>query len=250
MIVDCHVHIPSPGRTWEWAPFTDDLAACADYLRRCGVERAIGSSVRAVTATTGEDVRAGNDEALAAAREHGGLFIPACIVNPECEGAIEELERCREAGSVWLGEVCAYAAGFGYDTPRFEKIVGEAVRLGMVVQLHATGDEMRRFCEKFPEGTFVLPHPADGRQDIDGRVRLMEDLPNLHLDLSGNGYERMGILEIATGIDPERVLFGSDYTINDPAAVIARVKNSYLEDEVKDLVLGGNALRLLRERRV
>ncbi len=35
------------------------------------------------------------------------------------------------------------------------------------------------------------------------------------------------------------MLFGSDYTINDPAAVIATIEKSYLSNEVKAKVLGG-----------
>ena len=250
MIVDCHVHLPSPGLVWEWAPFTADLSACLGYLRRCGVDKAVANSVRAVTAKTSDEVRRGNDEAFAAARDSGGFIVPACIVNPECEGAAGELERCRELGSVWLGEICGYAAGFRYDTKRFRAVVARAVELGMVVQIHATAEEMRDICGRFPRGTFVLPHPASGREDIGPRVEALRDLPNMHLDLCGHGYERMGILELAASIAPERVLFGSDYTINDPAAVIARVRASYLPDGAKDLILGGNAERMLAERGV
>ncbi len=250
MIVDCHVHIPSPGSTWEWAPFTRDLDACVRYLKRCGVEKAVANSVRAVTAESPEDVRRGNDETFEAADKYGGFFIPASIANPGCRGALEELDRCREKGSVWLGEICGYAAGFRYNTPQFEKLVAKAIELDMVVQLHATGAEMRRLCERFPGGTFILPHPVSRKDEIAERVEAMKDLPNLHLDLCGHGYERMGVMELAARIDPKRVLFGSDYTINDPAAVIARVRHSYLSEEDKALILGGNALRLLHERGV
>ena len=248
MIIDCHVHIPSTGETWEWAPFTPDLDACVRYLKKCGVERAVATSVRAVTAKTPGDVKRGNDEVFEAAEKYDGFFIPATIANPECAGALEELERCREKGSVWLGEICGYAAGFKYMTREFEALVAKAVELNMVVQFHATGEEMKSFCEKFPEGTFVLPHPVSHKDQIAERVEIMKELPNLHLDLCGRGYERMGVMEMAAKIDRKRVLFGSDYTINDPSAVIARVRGSYLSDEEKSLILGGNTTRLLRER--
>ena len=118
----------------------------------------------------------------------------------------------------------------------------------MVVQLHSAAEHLTAYCERYPEGTFVLPHIADSPKDVDGRVRILKKYPNLCLDLCGNGYERMGILEIAVGIDCRRVLFGSDYTINDPASVIARVTHAYLTDEEKGLILGGNTRRLLEER--
>ena len=48
----------------------------------------------------------------------------------------------------------------------------------------------------------------------------------------------------------DRVLFGSDYTINDPAGVIARVQQADLDDAAKAKILGGNVGRMLGERGV
>ncbi len=47
-------------------------------------------------------------------------------------------------------------------------------------------------------------------------------------------------------IGPDRILFGSDFSINDPGEVIARVENSFLTDDQKEAVLAGNLERLLR----
>jgi hypothetical protein len=59
----------------------------------------------------------------------------------------------------------------------------------------------------------------------------------------------MGILELAVKVaGADRVLFGSDYTINDPAGVIARVQKADFDDETKGKVLGGNVVRMLGER--
>ena len=46
-------------------------------------------------------------------------------------------------------------------------------------------------------------------------------------------------------IGPERVLFGSDFSINDPSSVLARVENSFLSPEEKSRVLSGNLEALL-----
>ena len=56
----------------------------------------------------------------------------------------------------------------------------------------------------------------------------------------------MGMLEYAVKtIGPDRVLFGSDFSINDPSTVIARVQNSFLSEEQKRKVLSGNLEALL-----
>ena len=45
----------------------------------------------------------------------------------------------------------------------------------------------------------------------------------------------------------DRILFGSDFSINDPGEVIARVENSFLTEEQKRAVLSGNLERLLKK---
>jgi len=256
MILDCHVHLPSPGlnRTWEWQPFTPDLAAAARYLRRCGVDRAIANSMRGELAKTPEEMLAGNDEAAQAGRDYPDMFVPACLVNTDLgEEAIAEIRRChRELGMVWIGELCGYASGYTYDTDTFAHAIALAGELNMVVQIHSEGwEEMDRICGEFPRVTFVLAHLGGSRQEVQARCELAAKHRNLHLDLSGSGVQRMGVLDLAVRCaGPERVLFGSDYTINDPAAVIATIQTSYLDDSAKELILGGNTLRLLHERGV
>ena len=256
MILDCHVHLPSPGlaRVWEWQPFTADIAAALRYLRRCRVDRAIANSMRGEVARTPEEMRAGNDEAAAAARSHPGALVPACLVNTNFgQEAVAEIERChRELGMVWLGELCGYVGGYTYDTVAFARVLARASDLKMVVQIHSEGwDEMDRLCREFPRVAFVLAHLGDSPEECARRCELAARHANLCLDVSGHGIQRMGVLDLAVRCaGPERVLFGSDYTINDPAAVIATIEHSYLDEETKAKILGGNARRMLEERGV
>jgi predicted TIM-barrel fold metal-dependent hydrolase len=56
----------------------------------------------------------------------------------------------------------------------------------------------------------------------------------------------VGILELAVQkIGADRVLFGSDFTINDPGSVIARVQSAYLDDREREQILHLNVERLL-----
>jgi predicted TIM-barrel fold metal-dependent hydrolase len=48
-------------------------------------------------------------------------------------------------------------------------------------------------------------------------------------------------------IGPNRILFGSDFSINDPGTVIARIRNSFLTMEQKQKILSGNLLGLLKK---
>jgi predicted TIM-barrel fold metal-dependent hydrolase len=46
-------------------------------------------------------------------------------------------------------------------------------------------------------------------------------------------------------IGADRVLYGSDFTINEPSAVIARVKNAFLTAADREKILFRNVERLL-----
>lgn len=254
MIIDCHVHLPSPslGVAVEWAPFTPDVKSAIAYLKRCGVERAICAFFRATEARTPEEMRAGNDETMEIARTYPEMVIPGCCINPNFpEEAVAELRRCREAGIVWLHELVGYIADYTYDTEGFARVVRAAAKLGMVVQIHSEGTEMDRICSELPEVTWVLAHIGDSRDECRARCELAVKHPNLYLDVCGHGIQRMGVLDLAVKCaGPERVLFGSDYTVNDPAAVLATIQASYLEEGVKEMVLGGSVTRMLGERGV
>jgi predicted TIM-barrel fold metal-dependent hydrolase len=253
-IFDCHVHLPSPGLnlTWEWEPFTPDIPSAIKYLRRCGVNLVLANSMRGEIASTPEEMKAANDEIAQAASDFPDFIVPACLINTNFpEQSLLELERCsKELNIAWIGELCGYAGGYTYDTHAFGQAVALATRLEMVIHIHNDDDaDMDRLCLEFPKTTFVLAHLGDGPDEVQRRIDLTTRHPNLYLDICGNGFERMGILEKAVKTaGAERVLFGSDFTINDPAGVIARIEHSDHDEETRRKILGGNLTRLLSER--
>jgi len=256
MIFDSHVHIPSPetGLTAEWHPFTPDLEAAVAYLRRCRVGRAIAGCTRALRAQTPEEMVAGNNETAGAVRDYPDLFVPTCQVKPSFgAAALDEVRRCHdELGMVWVGELFTTAMNIPNGNDALAEVVRTAAQLHMVAQVHSDDTSaMDWLCTEFPEATLVLPHPGDSPQETAEKCGLAAKHPNMYIDLSGHGVQRMGVLDLAVRCaGPERVLFGSDYTINDPAAVIATIQASYLDEDTKAKILGTNVVRMLAERGV
>ncbi len=105
--------------------------------------------------------------------------------------------------------------------------------------------------QKFPQATIAFAHFGDDHEyeDIFKRIDMVAQNPNFYLDTSGYGHDRVGVLEYAvmTTVWLNRILFGSDFSINDPGTVIARIRNSFLTMEQKQKILSGNLLGLLKK---
>jgi uncharacterized protein len=146
--------------------------------------------------------------------------------------------------------LCNYNVPYEYTIKQFEQLVEQAVKLNMVLDVHTELEEMEYIIAKFPQAAIVFPHFGDDHEydHIFKRIDAVAKHPNTYLDTSGYGHDRMGMLEYAVKtIGPDRVLFGSDFSINDPATVIARVDHAFLTGEQRQKILSGNLEALLRK---
>ncbi|MFB3829267.1 MAG: amidohydrolase family protein [Bryobacteraceae bacterium] len=248
-IFDAHLHIPGDnGEIWQWHRVTHDMAGFVAYLDKCGVRRGVISSARSNVATEPAEFRAGNREVARYAGKYKGRFRGSCVITPfHIEEALREIEDChKQFGFRWLGEFCNYMTKYRYDTPEWSRVMNLAADLKMVVQIHTNTAEMERLAADFPRNTIVFPHFGSNREDIARRIDIVAAHRNCLIDISGSGVERVGILELAVSkIGADRVLYGSDYTINEPSAVIARVDNAFLTPEDREKILFRNVERLL-----
>jgi len=248
-VFDAHLHIPSDnGENFQWYLVTRNMPEFVAYLDKCGVRRGIISSSWSNKAQAPEDYRNGNREVAKYVERYKGRFRGSCVVTPfRIDEALREIEHCRKQyGFVWLGEFCNYMTGYKYQSPEWTEIMRLATKLNCVIQIHANLVEMQYLAETFPETTMVFPHFGGNREDIFKRFEIVAKHPNTYMDLSGSGIERVGILEYAVktiGID--RLLYGSDFTINEPESVLVRVKNAFLTPEDREKILFRNVERLL-----
>ncbi|MCC6861715.1 MAG: amidohydrolase family protein [Bryobacterales bacterium] len=248
-IFDAHLHTPSEnGELFQWHQITKTMPDFVAYLDKCGVRRGVISAARSNTAREPDSYRAGNREVARYAERWRGRFRPSCVVTPfRIEEALREIEECAtQLGFLWIGEFCNYMTGYRYDTPEWKSVMELAARLNLVVQIHTNTAEMRFLADTFPSNTIVFPHFGGNTKDIFERIAIVAAHPNTLIDVSGSGIERVGILERAVGeIGADRVLYGSDFTINEPSAVIARVRNAFLTAADREKILYGNLDRLL-----
>ena len=253
-VFDAHLHCPAAsGELWQWHPVTRTFEEFVAYLDRTGVGRGIINSQRCQQNGTPAEFVAGNREVARYVEKYKGRFVGACVVNPLfIDEALREMEECRrQFGFVWVGELCNYMKpSYEYKVKQFEQLVEQTVKLGMILDVHTEQDEMDYIIEKFPQATIVFPHFGDGNEYVDiwKRIDLVAQHPNTYLDTSGYGHDRVGMLEYAVKkIGPDRVLFGSDFSINDPSTVIARIKHAFLSEERKQKIFSGNLQALLKK---
>lgn len=248
---DAHLHCPAEsGELWQWHTVTRNFDEFVAYLDYTGVERGIINSQRCQQKGTPAEFVAGNREVARFVEKYKGRFVGSCVVNPLfIDEALKEVEYCRkQLGFVWVGELCNYMVPYQYTIKEFELLVKHIVELGMVLDVHTEHEEIDYIVGKFPQATLVFPHFGDDKEyeDIFKRIDLVAKHPNCYIDTAGYGHDRMGMLEYAVKtIGPDRVLFGSDFSINDPSTVLARIHHSFLSDEEKRKVLAVNLETLL-----
>ena len=250
-VFDAHLHCPSEaGDVWQWYPVTRSFEEFANYLERAQVQRGIINSIRSQLAKSPAEFIAGNREVARYVERYRGRFVGACVVNPLfIDEALREIEDCKkQLGFVWVGELCNYTVPYPYTIKEFEALVQQVTKLNMVLDVHTDLPEMEYIIQKYTDTTIVFPHFGPSANDIMKRLDLVAKNPNCYMDTSGAGHERMGMLEYAMkSIGPDRVLFGSDFTINDPSGVIARIQHSYLTEDQKRKILSESLEALLKK---
>ena len=255
-VFDAHLHCPSEsGDVWQWYPVTKTFEEFARYLDQTGVQRGIINNVRCQLAKSPAEFIAGNREIAKFVDRYKGKFLGACVVNPLfIDEALKEIEYCRkQLGFVWVGELCNYTVPYEYTVKEFEMLVSQVNKMNMVLDVHTELEEMEYIIQKFPQANIVFPHFGDSHEyeHIFKRIDAVAAHPNTYLDTSGYGHDRVGMLEYAVkSIGEDRVLFGSDFSINCPATVIARVKNALISEEQKRKILAGNLQALLAKVQV
>jgi hypothetical protein len=155
--------------------------------------------------------------------------------------------------------------GYPGDDPALDPYLEVAAAAGRPVAVHsapgdADPDHIRRLAERHPSVPVILYHtylgPAEGRRRA---VRYLGEHPNLYLESSWCRWKT--VLRFVEQVGPERVLFGSDASVDGPAhyrrqppnvegaetyndGLLALVK--VLGPEATEAVLAGNTRRVFR----
>jgi uncharacterized protein len=206
--------------------------------------------------------RAHNDAILKLAGDSEGFFYPVCSVHPEDgAAAIEEIDRVATAGAAWL-KLHPNTQGFDVAAPAVAEVVSKAAACEMPVLFDAyspwDANQPGKFVDlamAVPEARLILAHahgpgfPQLLVYDILARYPWWRR--NVWVDISvtgpllagGPSAEQLAWVLRKVGVD--RVVFGSDYPLDDPLTAIRAVAELGFTDEEQAAILHDNAAALL-----
>ncbi len=241
MIVDVHAHC---GR-WFFPSYCETPAQVGRLCDAYGIGRIVFSSSLAIV----YDMESGNRQ-TAEFIQNDERFYGYVYLNPsDSSGSKSELEKYREAPRfVGVKLHPSYSGQAAGSEPTIE-ILREIPR-HWVVLVHTWGrGGVQQTCQlagKLPASTIIMGHMGgtaqeDWRAGIDGAI----GLSNLQLEICGSFLQHDRISEAVRRIGADRVLFGSDLTLINPAFSLGQVLGSAIEEPDRRLILGENALRLI-----
>lgn len=100
----------------------------------------------------------------------------------------------------------------------------------------------RRPVEANPDTTFVLGH--SGALQRETAIAIARDFPNVYVEISSQSLS--GVRDVLAQVDPDRILFGSDWPFYHQALPLAKVLIATEgQEELRRKVLFDNAARLL-----
>jgi uncharacterized protein len=242
MIIDCHCHAgKGDGLTGPW----DTDATLNDYLRRAShsnVQKTVLFS-----AFHSDYAVANRAVARIVARLPRRLIGFAFLHAERDRGRIAELVREAVVEHGFRGikvhrrdarisrEICEVARRF--SLPVLYDIVGE------VSAVHL-------FAGEYPDVNFIIPHLGSFADDWAAQKGFLDPLcryDNIYTDTSG--VRRFDLLcEAVRRAGARKILFGSDGPWLHPGVELAKVHALDLSPSDRELVLGGNVLRLLGQR--
>jgi predicted TIM-barrel fold metal-dependent hydrolase len=250
-LVDAHAHFlhSGCGRS-DWQEVNEARLRAGERIGiTCHVASILGTyGFRSPTYfPSGADTTVGNDAMLALCHEYGDLTRMLVTVNPNyTRQALREIERCVARGAVGIKLLASRRA----DDPLLDPICELAAQRGLPILHHiwqhrrrewpnqeiSDGADLARLARRHPTVTFILAHIGGGG-DYLHTYAAIRDLKNIVADTSGSGVDR-GMLDEAVGaLGSQRLLWGTDLTMETGLAKLRALENTGLSsaDDVKDI---------------
>lgn len=198
-----------------------------------------------------EDLHHANDEMLALQRGHPGLVFGYCVVNPNfTEHALREIRHRLGQGMVGV----KLAASRRVNDPLLDPIAALAGESGVPILHHvwqhrrrdwpgqeaSDAVELTELAQRHAGTRFILAHLGGGG-DWTHSLRILRDVENVWVDLSGSGVDVDMIERALDVVGPRRLLWGADLTLDTGWAKLRYLESLSLPPEERECIRQRNA---------
>ncbi len=277
VIIDFHTHIYPPwlrARREEYlhrdATFGElfaspkaRMATAERLIRRMDEDGVDVSVVMGIGWTDIDLARSANDYLIDAVTKHPDRLVGLAGVNPAWGAeAMREARRCVDAGLRGIGELHPDTQGYDLgDRETMAPLLEIAREHGLIVTTHSSEpvghnypgkgrtypEVLWQFIRNFPDVPIVCAHWGGGLPLYGLMPEVKDGLSHTYFDSAATTllYDSRVFKTAASVVGAERILMGSDYPLVRARKVMGQVESSALPRSDKDLILGGNAKRLL-----
>lgn len=248
MIVDCHTHW---GMNWEERS-PGDPAAWLAAPDKNGITKAFLYGLANLRRL--DLCRTDNDTLARVAAKAPNRLVPVGSSWPQMgKEGVEEVRRCIEVLGIRHLKFHPWLQGFSTADRIFGEICGLAGDCNIPIFFHdgtpcySLSEQIGGLARRFPSTTFVLGHSGllwNWRSAMEAARH-----PNVRLCLCGPSLRAIEIL--CTRVDPDRLLWGSDYGAGfaDPIPYrLALFLQAKITDSLKECILAINPLRLVENQ--
>jgi len=204
-----------------------------------------------------------NDYILESIARYPQRLIGFCAVQPNsCEAAIAEIERCARGGIRGVGEIRPDMQLFDIrDEEVVEPLVKEITKHKLILLTHAsepvgheypgkgsiTPDVLYPLIVSFPDLTIVCAHWGGGLPFYALMPEVKKAMSNVFFDTAASPflYSPQVYTQVIQLVGTDKILFGSDYPLLAQGRLLGEIRSLDLPEETKNLILSGNAQRLL-----
>ena len=277
MIIDFHTHVFPPRIKKNRSKYIDSdpcfailyseknaKLATADELISSMDKAGIDISVIVnIGWTTHELCVETNDYILESIARYPRRLIGFCTVQPySYEAALTEIERCARAGVRGVGEIRPDIQLFDLrDDEVIEPLIKVIREHQMILLTHAsepvghhypgkgaiTPETLYPFISSYPDIPIVCAHWGGGLPFYALMPEVKQAMSNVFFDTAASPllYSPQIYNQVISLLGTEKILFGSDYPLLEQKRLLKEIRSLNLPEATEDLILAGNAQKLL-----
>jgi len=277
MIIDFHTHVFPPQIKKNRSKYIDSDPCFAILYSEKNAKLATADELIASMDKAGVDISVivnvgwtthelcveTNDYILESIARYPQRLIGFCTVQPHSyEAAITEIERCAKAGIRGVGEIRPDIQLFDLrDEEVIEPLIKVIRKHKLILLTHAsepvghnypgkgitTPDMLYPFITSYPDLTIVCAHWGGGLPFYSLMPEVKQAMNNVFFDTAASPflYSPQIYEQVIQLVGAERILFGSDYPLLTQSRLLEEIRSLDLPEETRDLILSGNAQRLL-----